>query len=117
MQMHLNKGYYGGKRYISDTTETAFQKQHKQPNATFAPRQVYVADWVGTNHNSKTIRDRLLTEISANKFGHQGFTGTMVWADPEERIVYFLVKPYPSLHEKPVVYTLTFQKRSTASHL
>ena len=40
--------------------------------------------------------------VSYSSFGHTGFTGTMVWADPEDDIVYVLLsnRVYPSATNK-----------------
>jgi beta-N-acetylhexosaminidase len=40
--------------------------------------------------------------ISYESFGHTGFTGTLAWADPEEKIVYVFLsnRIYPSMENK-----------------
>ena len=93
MQMHLNKGFYGGKRYISDTTETAFNKRY------FAKDSVRR----GLGWDKPQFKDQpgpTFEEISPKSFGHQGFTGTMVWADPEENIVYIFLsnRTFPTMN-------------------
>ena len=30
-------------------------------------------------------------EVSKSSFGHTGFTGTMVWVDPEQRLIYIFL--------------------------
>jgi len=103
MQMHLNKGYYGGRRYISDTTEAVFNKRY------FAQDSVRR----GLGWDKPQFKDHpgpTFEEISAKSFGHQGFTGTMVWADPEEDIVYIFLsnRTFPTMKNK-LLYKLNFR--------
>ena len=81
MQMHLQGGYYGGQRYISDTTEQVFNKRYFENDSVRRGLGWDKPQFKG--HPGPTFE-----EISSSSFGHQGFTGTMVWADPEEDIVY-----------------------------
>ncbi len=103
MQMHLNKGYYGGKRYISDTTEQVFNHRY------FAKDSVRRGlGWDKPQFKGKP--GPTFEEISPKSFGHQGFTGTMVWADPEEQIVYIFLsnRTYPSMENK-LLYELNIR--------
>jgi len=81
MNMLLNGGSYGGKKYISDTTLNEFTRCHYCDDNRRAigfdkPQMDYTKD-------GPTCQC-----ISAESFGHTGFTGTMAWADPKEKIVY-----------------------------
>lgn len=89
MQMYLQKGYYGGKRYFKTETLDKFNT-------------CYFCD----NNNRRGIgfdKPQLEEEgptcgcISMTSFGHSGFTGTYAWADPEEEIVYVFLanRTYP----------------------
>ena len=103
MQMHLDKGYYGGKRYISDTTEEAFNKRY------FAQDSIRR----GLGWDKPQFKGHLgstFEEISPKSFGHQGFTGTMVWADPEEQIVYIFLsnRTYPTMKNR-LLYELNLR--------
>ena len=103
LQMHLNKGYYGGKRYISDTTEMTFNKRY------FAKDSVRR----GLGWDKPQYKDKpgpTFEEISYKSFGHQGFTGTMVWADPEEQIVYIFLsnRTFPTMKNK-LLYQLNIR--------
>ena len=103
MQMHLNKGYYGGKRYISDTTEMTFNKRY------FAQDSVRRGlGWDKPQFKGKP--GPTFEEISPKSFGHQGFTGTMVWADPEEQIVYIFLsnRTYPTMKNR-LLYELNIR--------
>ncbi len=103
LQMHLNKGYYGGKRYISDTTEAAFNKRY------FAKDSVRR----GLGWDKPQFKDQpgpTFEEISPKSFGHQGFTGTMVWADPEEQIIYIFLsnRTFPTMDNR-LLYQLNIR--------
>ncbi len=79
MQMLMDGGVYGGKRYIESSTVGLFNTRHFAGNRrglgfdkpTFTP-----------GHGSTC------GAASANSFGHTGFTGTMCWADPDHDLVY-----------------------------
>jgi beta-glucosidase-like glycosyl hydrolase/CubicO group peptidase (beta-lactamase class C family) len=103
MQMHLNKGYYGGQRYISDSTEEVFNHRY------------FVQDSVrrGLGWDKPQFKGKpgpTFEEISPKSFGHQGFTGTMVWADPEENIVYVFLsnRTYPKM-DNTLLYELNIR--------
>ena len=89
MQMYLQKGFYGGKRYLKAETVDKFNT-------------CYYCD----DNNRRGIgfdKPQLDEEgptcgcISMTSFGHSGFTGTYAWADPEEDIVYVFLanRTYP----------------------
>ncbi len=103
MQMHLNKGFYGGKRYISDTTETAFNKRYFAKDSVRRGLGWDKPQFKG--HPGPTFE-----EISPKSFGHQGFTGTMVWADPEEKIVYIFLsnRTFPTMTNR-LLYKLNIR--------
>jgi CubicO group peptidase (beta-lactamase class C family) len=103
MQMFLQNGYYGGKRYISGTTVKVFTSRH------------YAQDSVrrGLGWDKPQFKGEVgptFEEISATSFGHQGFTGTMVWADPEEKIVYVFLsnRTYPGMNNR-LLYKLNIR--------
>lgn len=81
MQMYLQKGSYGGKRYFSEKTFTDFNtcyfcaEGNRRGIGFDKPQQPGTA--------GPTCGCASLTS-----FGHTGFTGTMTWADPETEIVY-----------------------------
>jgi len=103
MQMFLQKGYYGGRRYISDTTVEVFTKRHFEKDS--------VRRGLGWDKPQfKGQPGPTFEEISPKSFGHQGFTGTMVWADPEEQIVYIFLsnRTYPSMNNR-LLYELNIR--------
>jgi len=91
MQMLLNKGYYGGQRYINDKTVEFCTTRH--PEST---RRGVGFDMKELNPDkSSNISDL----ASDDTFGHLGFTGCATFADPEYNIVYVLLsnRTFPSM--------------------
>lgn len=95
MQMFLNGGHYGGADFftqeiISDFTKCQFCDADNRRGAAF----------------DKPLRDGSpgpscgCTDLEA--FGHQGFTGTVTWADPGENVVYVFLsnRVYPNAGNK-----------------
>jgi CubicO group peptidase (beta-lactamase class C family) len=80
LYMWTNKGYYGGKKYISPETLDLFT--HCQDCA--ANRRGYGFDKPLTDGTGGPC-SALASESS---FGHSGFTGGLVWADPERELIY-----------------------------
>ena len=89
MQMYLQEGEYGGKRYFSTDTFRLFNPCHycDQDNRR------------GVGFDKPQLEDEGPTCgcLSMTSFGHSGFTGTYAWADPEEEIVYVFLanRTYP----------------------
>ena len=90
MQMYLQGGYYGGKRYIQERTVEKFNKCY------FCDKDVRR----GVGFDKPQLKDKGATCgcVSRKSFSHSGFTGTYTWADPEEGIVYVFLsnRTYPS---------------------
>lgn len=90
MQMLLNGGSYGGKQYLKPETIALF---------TSAPlsgvRRGLIFDKPETDASKASPACK---SASAKAFGHQGFTGTCTWADPENKLVYVFLsnRIYPS---------------------
>lgn len=89
MQMFLQKGSYGGITYFSPETFDAF-------NTCYFCK-------IGNRRGAGFDKPQLGSEgptcgcTSKASFGHTGFTGTMVWADPEKELVYVFLsnRTYP----------------------
>ncbi len=97
MQMYLNKGTYGGVRYLSDKVISEYTKC-QFPNEESENRRAAGFDKpTKEGHGGPTCDG-----ISQNSFGHTGFTGTMVWADPDEKVVYVFLsnRTYPNAENK-----------------
>ncbi len=80
MQMFLNKGSYGGVRFLKPETIDAFTQTQNGQN-----RRGLGFDKPDTQDASKSSASKYASSLS---FGHTGFTGTMVWVDPAVDLVY-----------------------------
>ena len=89
-QMLLNKGIYGNKRYFKATTVDYFTAY----NSKISHRGLGFDKPLPEEDNAGAAGDR----CSGLSFGHQGFTGTCVWADPATGIVFVFLsnRVYPS---------------------
>lgn len=92
MQMLLQDGYYGGHQYLDPETIRQFTQRH--PRST---RRGIGFDMLELDEKHSP---NLATEASENTFGHLGFTGTAVWADPDHDLVYVFLsnRTYPSMN-------------------
>ena len=97
MQMYLQKGYYGGKRYFKQLTVDKFNTcyfctQNNRRGVGFdKPQLGDVGPTCGC--------------VSMTSFGHSGFTGTYTWADPEQEIVYVFLsnRTYPTMRNNKLI--------------
>ncbi|TVZ59676.1 beta-glucosidase-like glycosyl hydrolase [Flavobacteriaceae bacterium MAR_2010_105] len=89
MQMYLQKGFYGGKRYFKPETIDKFNTCYYCQND--------VRRGIGFDKPQLGDEGPTCGCVSMTSFGHSGFTGTYAWADPEEEIVYIFLanRTYP----------------------
>ena len=85
MQMLLNKGTYGGISYLNPATIDLFTKQQFPQNNN---RRGLLFDKPETDTTKSSPCSK---EASVSTFGHQGFTGTCAWADPEKELIYIFL--------------------------
>ncbi|WP_242132289.1 glycoside hydrolase family 3 N-terminal domain-containing protein [Aestuariivivens marinum] len=89
MQMYLQKGFYGGKRYFKPETINKFNTCYYCENDNRR----------GVGFDKPQLEDEGPTCgcVSMTSFGHSGFTGSYTWADPDEEIVYVFLanRTYP----------------------
>jgi CubicO group peptidase (beta-lactamase class C family) len=94
MQMYLNNGSYGGKQYIDSATVKRFTRCQY----CFTNRR-----GIGFDKPEMTVgkESPVCTCVSAESFGHTGFTGTLAWADPVNGLVYVFLsnRVYPNADE------------------
>jgi beta-glucosidase-like glycosyl hydrolase/CubicO group peptidase (beta-lactamase class C family) len=93
MQMLLNKGTYGGKRFVDSTTVVEFTKCQFCANNRRA---------IGFDKPSSDTKENPVCDcVSPLSFGHSGFTGTLTWADPANGLVYVFLsnRVYPDATE------------------
>lgn len=84
MQLFMNKGEYGGKRYIDSATISECTKcQYCTDN-----RRAVGFDKPETNPDKVSP---VCSCVSYLSFGHSGFTGTLAWADPSNQLVYIFL--------------------------
>ncbi len=90
MQMYLQEGNYAGKEYFSKKTFRTFNTCHfcstgNRRGLGFDKQQL-----PGTSGPTCGC-------ASLESYGHTGFTGTMVWADPKEELIYIFLsnRTYP----------------------
>ncbi len=98
MQMYLQKGTYGGKKYLDSETLDKFNKRY------YADKKVRR----GLGFDKPQIRPEEKPTcgcVSDQSFGHSGFTGTYTWADPESGIVYVFLsnRVYPTMRNRGLV--------------
>lgn len=91
-QMFLNYGEYGGKRYFKKSTIKEFTKYQFPGNGN--------RRGLGFDKPIAKVEERngqTPPSASTKSFGHSGFTGTLVWADPEHELLYVFLsnRTYP----------------------
>lgn len=92
MQMLLNGGSYGGRKYLKPNTIKTFTSRFYR-----STRRGIGFDLKELNGSK---RENMSTEASDSTFGHLGFTGTCVFADPEHDIIFIFLsnRTYPSMN-------------------
>lgn len=93
MQMLMNGGKYGGSRYIKDSTVALFTRRQSSTSTRA----------LGWDTKSAT-RSSAGNLFSSSSFGHTGFTGTSIWADPERKLFVILLtnRVYPTRENKKI---------------
>lgn len=81
MLMLQNKGVYNGQRLLSQHTVELFTKPHLLHHCHVRGYGFYTPKSNGTSSIVPEQADNLT-------FGHQGFTGTVVWCDPKKDLVF-----------------------------
>lgn len=96
MQMNLWAGRYGGQRYLQEGTVERFSTTQYASNR----RGLGWDKPVVAAFNSPTS-----AYASKKCFGHSGFTGTAVWADPEFDLIYVFLsnRIYPDAHNTKLI--------------
>jgi CubicO group peptidase (beta-lactamase class C family) len=92
MQMYVDMGQFGGQQYLQESTLKEFTRcqycdlDNRRGLGFDKPLK-------GENGNSYPAKS-----ASPSSFGHSGFTGNFVWADPEYGLVYVFLsnRVYPT---------------------
>lgn len=110
MQMYCNYGYYDYKQYISKSTLKEFTKTQYPENNN---RRGLGFDKPLIGNNTLSISKAYpAPEVSAESFGHSGFTGTFVWADPTHELVFIFLsnRVYPNRSHRNI-YNLNIRPK------
>lgn len=103
-QMLLNGGVYDGKRYFKKSTVDLFTAKYSSIS-----RRALGFDKPDFR---KGFPSPCSDNVSPKTFGHQGFTGTCVWADPENDIVFVFLsnRTYPTAENKLINSSLNVRE-------
>ncbi len=114
-QMLLNGGEYGGIRYLRKETIALFTSApfgSKRGLAFDKPRGKYT--------------ESCSTKASTKTFGHSGFTGTCVWVDPENDLIFVFLsnRIHPSIENRKLfrdkyrgrIHTVFYEAMDTYKH-
>jgi CubicO group peptidase (beta-lactamase class C family) len=85
-QMLLNKGTYGGKKFLDPATVELFTQQREGYRGLGFDKAPVNGSFIGSRYASPAT------------FGHTGFTGTCFWVDPEHDLIFIFLsnRVYPS---------------------
>lgn len=86
LQMYLNMGEYGGKRYINEKTLKEFSRRQFPDSENHRGLGFDKPRYNKEGKSRNTAQD-----ASLSSFGHTGFTGIMVWMDPAEDLLYIFL--------------------------
>jgi len=100
MQMYLQKGFYGGRRYLKEETIHKFNTRYFQDKKVRR----------GLGFDKPQLDPKVKATcgcVSDESFGHSGFTGTYTWADPKSEIVYVFLsnRVYPYMTNRGLIKT------------
>jgi CubicO group peptidase (beta-lactamase class C family) len=100
MQMYLQKGFYGGRRYLKEETIAKFNHRYYSDKKV---RRGLGFDKPQLDPDVKATCGC----VSDESFGHSGFTGTYTWADPKTEIVYVFLsnRIYPHSDNRGLIKT------------
>ena len=86
MQMYLNGGWYGDRRYIQASTLARY-------TSCYNPDEKMNRRGLGFDRPVTEIPDEgpACNSASPLSYGHTGFTGTLVWVDPAYDLVYIFL--------------------------
>lgn len=96
-QMLLNGGNYGWREYLKPETIRLFTTRFKGSTRR------------GIGFDMKELDEKLTANMSPlagkNTFGHLGFTGTCVWADPDKKLIFIFLsnRTYPTMENSKLM--------------
>ena len=86
MQLYLNKGTYGGQRYLEAKIIDQFTAKQ------------YPMSQRGAGFDKSLIKS--IRGASSEAYGHFGFTGTLVWVDPKHELVFVFLSNRVNVSEE-----------------
>ena len=97
MQMHLQDGSYGGKKYLLPGTLRRFTKKQTKENRRGLGWDKPLPGGGGPTGD----------KVSLETYGHTGFTGTAAWADPAYGLVFIFLsnRIYPDANNRKLITT------------
>ncbi|WP_116128222.1 glycoside hydrolase family 3 N-terminal domain-containing protein [Lewinella sp. IMCC34183] len=109
-QMLLQKGAYGGRRYFRPETIHEFTTRYPGED-----RRALGFDMKQLDENQY---QNLAEDASGRTFGHTGFTGTAVWVDPVEDMVYVFLsnRTFPSAESNKLSKLKTRKRVQAAAY-
>ncbi len=96
MQLYQNYGSYKGRQLLSEQTVKEFTRIQFPENEN---RRGLGFDKPLIGNDTLSLKDAYPSPLaSSSSFGHSGFTGTFVWADPENQLVFIFLsnRVYPT---------------------
>jgi CubicO group peptidase (beta-lactamase class C family) len=92
MQMYLQNGFYGGKRFFKQETIQKFNNRYYEKDSVRR----------GLGFDKPQLDPEIKAScgcVSSKSFGHSGFTGTYTWVDPETELLYVFLsnRVYPTM--------------------
>jgi len=95
MQMLMQGGKYGGKQYLKTSTILKFTSTYFDKNRR----------GLGFDKSAMRKYGNACVEASARSYGHSGFTGTYVWSDPDNGLIYIFLsnRVYPDAENSKLV--------------
>ena len=94
MQMLAQNGQYNGTQFLSTATLRYFNNQYFEGNRR----------GLGWDKRSDIVRN-VSSNVSFESFGHTGFTGTVVWVDPQFDLVFIFLsnRVYPDANNYKLI--------------
>lgn len=124
MQMLVQMGEYASHRYLKKETVEEFIRIQYPENDN---RRGLGFDKPLIGNDTLSLKEAYpAPEVSSDSFGHSGFTGTFVWADPKKQLVFIFLSnrvfPYRShrnlynLNIRPALQQVFYQALNTSKN-
>lgn len=109
MEMLLNKGTFNEIQYIKPSTIELFTSYQSD----ISRRGLGFDKAMRPEDRAKVNYDYPAKYASGHTFGHTGYTGTCIWADPDHNFVYVLLtnRVYPDGGTNQKIYNLGIQRK------